>query len=469
MNATGPEKPRRPLPRILFLSVLGVTAFHLALLYPVLGPLVLFFVAAMVSLSQMLSPRAGFYMGLGMGLAIYAPHLSFFWTIFGVGAVALWLVLAFWLGFFVAGGAWAGRRFSRPWLMGLLPFLWLALEYFRSELYYLRFSWLTPGFVFASSPAFSHLAWLGVYGIGFLFALIASLTLLIRDPRRQFAALAAAAFVLFLIGLAPASHRPAAERSVVVAGVQLEFPDDNQVLRALEKARQQAPAAGLFVLGEYTFQDVIPREVKEWCRDNKRHLIAGGKLAAADNQFFNTAFVVGPDGEIEFDQAKSVPIQMMSDGLPAVSQKVWNSPWGRIGIAICYDLSYRRVIDRLVENGAEALVIPTMDVYEWGARQHELHAHVAPMRSMEYGLPIFRVCSSGISQLLDDNGCLKASAPFPGDNEVLSGRLEFRGPVSLPIDHHLGPVSIVVSSAALVLALARGRFGRKKTISDHTP
>jgi apolipoprotein N-acyltransferase len=54
-----------------------------------------------------------------------------------------------------------------------------------------------------------------------------------------------------------------------------------------------------------------------------------------------------------------------------------------IGICICYDLSYSRVTDRLLRLGAQALIVPTMDLIDWGRRQHELHARVAPMRAAE--------------------------------------------------------------------------------------
>src|SRR6185295_5939558 len=103
-----------------------------------------------------------------------------------------------------------------------------------------------------------------------------------------------------------------------------------------------------------------------------------------------------------------------NDGLPAREQKLWNSPWGKLGVCVCYDLSYRRVVDELIRQGAQALIVPTMDVAEWGEQQHRLHARVAPVRAAEYGVPIFRLCSSGISQLVDDRGKVLSSAPFPG-------------------------------------------------------
>src|SRR4029077_6618928 len=114
-------------------------------------------------------------------------------------------------------------------------------------------------------------------------------------------------------------------------------------------------------------------------------------------------------------QVKAVPIQFFKDGLPATEQKLWDSPWGKLGICVCYDLSYSRVTDNLIRLGAQALIVPTMDVVDWGEGQHELHARVAPVRAAEYGLPIFRLASSGISQAVDRTGNVLAKAPCPGD------------------------------------------------------
>ena len=43
-------------------------------------------------------------------------------------------------------------RFGPKWGWLLIPFVWTGLEYFRSELYYLRFSWLNAGYAFAGAP-----------------------------------------------------------------------------------------------------------------------------------------------------------------------------------------------------------------------------------------------------------------------------------------------------------------------------
>ncbi|MCA8956366.1 MAG: hypothetical protein KDC87_09840, partial [Planctomycetes bacterium] len=157
-----------------------------------------------------------------------------------------------------------------------------------------------------------------------------------------------------------------------------------------------------------------------------------------------------------FEQTKSVPVQFFSDGEPAEAQHVWRSPWGRIGICICYDLGYTRVVDELIRQGAEALVVPTMDLQSWGRREHELHARVAPVRSREYGVSIFRVCSSGISQLVRC-GRVIAEAPFPGQGATLAGTLAMRSG-SLPLDRRFAPwMSASVPFILLALWLVRRR------------
>jgi apolipoprotein N-acyltransferase len=160
-----------------------------------------------------------------------------------------------------------------------------------------------------------------------------------------------------------------------------------------------------------------------------------------------------------FRQVKAVPIQFFKDGLPAPEQKLWNSPWGKIGICVCYDLSYTRVTDRLVKLGAEALIVPTMDVVDWGSAQHELHARIAPVRATEYGLPIFRVASSGISQLVDRSGRVTATAPCPGDAATITGTLEMRGVGRRPPDRWLAPLATGVTAALIVWFPIRWRPG----------
>ena len=93
--------------------------------------------------------------------------------------------------------------------------------------------------------------------------------------------------------------------------------------------------------------------------------------------------------------------------------------------------------DELIRKGAQAIIAPTMDVEDWGERQHLLHARVAPIRAAEYGVPIFRLCSSGISQSVNRYGKVLVTAPFPGQSETLEATLDLLSQGRRPLDRFL--------------------------------
>jgi apolipoprotein N-acyltransferase len=434
----------------LALVALAVASFHVAYGFSKCSFLIAVFLYCLCALTRLATDRRAFYFGLTIGILVYAPQLYFFYLIFGFAAIALWSVLAFWLGLFLLLARQCRQRFPMTVTALLIPFLWAGLEYFRSELYYFRFSWLNVGYVFSENPGLPFMKYLGVYGAGFVLMAIMAWVALVR--KRLLAVYAVCISLLaasLLLKNRSVSNEPGRNR-IAVAGVQMEFPAQLEVPLMLDKLLQQNPDAQLLVLSEYTFDGPVPDRVKDWCRKNHRYLIVGGKSPATEPQYYNTAFVIDPNGEIVFQQVKSVPIQFFKDGLPAKEQKVWDSPWGRIGICVCYDLSYARVTDELIRQGAQALIVPTMDVAEWGGHQHRLHARVAPVRAAEYGVPIFRVCSSGISQLIGRSGHVIATAPFPGDQAMIAGQLRLNEPGTRPFDRWLAPLAVFITVTAIL-------------------
>lgn len=446
-----------------FWAVLAVVSFHLAYSLASLASFIAIYLWAMCALTRVASPRRAFYLGLGIGLGIFGPQLAFFWTIFGPSAVALWMILAFWIALFLLLANLTWRKLGPLGAALLIPFLWTGLEYFRSELYYLRFSWLSIGYTFGESLFLQQFGFLGLYGIGFMLAGAAAMLSLWSRRIACGGAVVLTALLALLTNRSPvAESAPAAEkRPLVVAGMQLEFPSALEVPARLDKLIQKHPQSELLILSEYTFDGPVPKRVLAWCRANHRYLIVGGKSPQAGVDFCNTAFVIGPEGTVVFEQVKSVPIQFFKDGQPAKVRNVWQSPWGKIGICICYDLSYTRVADDFIRQGAQALIVPTMDVREWGEHQHRLHARVAPVRVAEYGIPIFRVASSGISQFVDRTGMVRASAAFGGEGEMIRGELVLSAPGSQPVDRVLAPVSVCITGLVIVGLIGAGIRGRR--------
>ena len=227
-----------------------------------------------------------------------------------------------------------------------------------------------------------------------------------------------------------------------------------QVRSALDAALRKYPGTDLFVLSEYSFLGPVPPEVCRWCKEHERWLAVGGEDVISPTQYYNTAFVVGPDGAIAFQQAKCVPVQLMKDGLPARQQKVWDSPWGKLGFGICYDASYTRMTDELIRQGAQALIFPTMDSAEWGKAEHQLHGRIAPMRAAEYQVPVFRLCSSGISQAVDGHGRVTASAPFPGAGVMLAAQFQLPARGRMPPDRLLAPLAAAATAGLMLFLIA---------------
>jgi apolipoprotein N-acyltransferase len=429
--------------------VLAVACFHTAyssIKFPTLGLFILGYAYFLARLTHQPTIRRAFYFGLATGFLCAAPQLFFFWKIFGAAAIVLWLVFAFWIGLFTAISCACTRRWGRTKAVWLIPVIWTGIEYFRSELYYFKFSWLTIGYALSDFQILSFGFW-GIYGLGFLAFTLATVLISLRPGIAG--AVVSAIVVSFLIDTSITTvEKPLPKISIV--GVQLEFPPENLLPHILNGALTKKPNAPIFVLSEYTLDGPVPESLKNWCREHSRYLVVGGEDPVGTNSYYNTAFVVGTNGEIVFKQVKSVPIQFFKDGLPAPRQEVWNSPWGKIGICICYDLSYTRVTDRLVEEGAQLLIVPTMDVEDWGRHEHELHSRVAPVRAAEYGVPVFRLASSGISQAVTGGGYVVAQTSIPGVGEILSADLRLPGHGSRPVDRFLAPFCVGVTGVALI-------------------
>jgi apolipoprotein N-acyltransferase len=466
MNASLPVKEIRIRPALLCAAG-AVVSFSLAYRFSHCEFLIAGFFAFLFPLARLRTRRLAYYFGLGIGLAIYTPHLLFFWTTFGRGAIALWYILPFWLGLFLMLGRACLFRFGPAGWACLAPFLWTGLEFFRSELYYLRFSWLNAGYAFSGSGALHYVAAYGVYGIGFLFMAAVGVAHLRRRARWIGLSLLTAVALYPLLLPAP---RPSPQKTLRVAGVQMELPGSPTVISALNGAVAKFPDTDVFVLSEYTFTGPVPDSIKVWCRKHRKFLVVGAEDPAPPSGFYDTAFVVDTNGAIAFRQAKCVPIQFMKDGLPARQQQLWDSPWGKIGMAICYDASYSRVTDELIRQGAQALIFPTMDIADWGAAQHLLHGRIAPMRAAEYAVPVFRVCSSGISQFVDVTGRVLSSAPFPGEGAMLAAEMALPERGRMPPDRWLARLSAgVVAMLTGWLAVTAVRKKMKNRAHSATP
>ncbi|SRR5690606_40048143 len=139
--------------------------------------------------------------------------------------------------------------------------------------------------------------------------------------------------------------------------------------------------AGSAVLPPYRIEDGVVR----WDRGPTRHRVR------------NTAYLFGPDGAVIGKQDKVELIELereaalnLTPGALADLQ-VFDTPLGRIGIAICLDAFDDAVVERLAAQGAQILVQPSANPGPWNAWQQQdwlrgSHARVALDGRFEYAV-----------------------------------------------------------------------------------
>lgn len=114
---------------------------------------------------------------------------------------------------------------------------------------------------------------------------------------------------------------------------------------------QSADAAGAF--GDFAR---LARENRVW--------LVGSLLEGRNGRHYNTAVLYSPTGELQADYSKIHLVPMLDEHLYlAEGQKrtLAETPWGKAGLAICYDLRFPELFRRYALDGARLLLLPA----EW--------------------------------------------------------------------------------------------------------
>lgn len=95
-----------------------------------------------------------------------------------------------------------------------------------------------------------------------------------------------------------------------------------------------------------------------------RIAIAGSTLARRAGKPTNTATVYGPDGTLLASYDKIHLFGLMNEDRyldPGTALTIFDAPWGRSALAICYDLRFPELFRAYARRGAEIMIIPA----EW--------------------------------------------------------------------------------------------------------
>jgi len=171
--------------------------------------------------------------------------------------------------------------------------------------------------------------------------------------------------------------------------------------------------------------------VAEVCRDTGAYAVVGFIEAAAD-KFYNAAMLVGPDGVVGGYRKVHLPFIGIDRFLtPGDRQfEVFDLPFGKVGMNICYDISFPEAARVLKLMGAELIALIT-NWPEASWRSPEFVANTRALENHVYFAATDRVGTErgwkfiGRSMIVDCNGDTLAQAG-PEDEELLITAIDFR-------------------------------------------
>jgi apolipoprotein N-acyltransferase len=164
-------------------------------------------------------------------------------------------------------------------------------------------------------------------------------------------------------------------------------------------------------------------------------------------RFFNSAFLVGPDGQTRavYRKMHLVPfgefiplkrllffvtplVESVSDFSPGEDYVVMPLGGNRLSTAICYEVVYPDLVAAFVGRGSQLLTTITNDAWYGHSSAPHQHFWMATLRAVEQGRYLVRSANTGISGIVDPYGRVVVKTPIfeqtvaVGDVRYLDGR-----------------------------------------------
>ena len=112
------------------------------------------------------------------------------------------------------------------------------------------------------------------------------------------------------------------------------------------------------------------------------HLIAG-LLEADDEQRFNTAVLLGPDGKLVGKYRKQKLQHELVRNTPGSESPIFVTPYGKLGLIICADRTEADIVGRICTRGADLVICPSGGMF--GEKKND---PIVQARSRENQIPI---------------------------------------------------------------------------------
>ena len=367
--------------------------------------------------------------GLISGMVFYTFHLSWFYANFHLWSIGLFVVLSFFIGTFAYLIKYLSPQMRVNKTLFAIPIIWVAIEFFRSELWFLSFSWLSIGYSQSDSKSILQFASiLGIYGISFVILFVNSL-IFHFFRRRLFFLLFVAIFII--AGISYWGRRriaPFEKGEFKVACIQSET---FQAERFIDLSRLADSGNPQFIVWPEYSNFILPGEREKkmeyfgsLARELNSYLIIGlmeftGNLK---DRFHNFAIVFSPRGKVIGQHTKVHLVPFIEDWFQKGKKaSVIDTVHGRIGLQICFDADFVDLTRKQAKRGAGVIIAPSLDPSFWGRKAIKQHASMMPFRAVESGRYLIRATAAGISMIIDPFGRVLKSLPFRIEGVLFGG------------------------------------------------
>ncbi len=342
---------------------------------------------------------------------------------------------------------WAFSKFRQKfWLIPLAVLFWVILE--RIESIAPIGTLGTDMFFFTSLPFLQIALIAGFVGLqAAIIGLNASLALLIQK-RNFFTAGSTVFFVLLLAGiylwgqgrLREKNETP--KKEIKLALIQHNLPMDPKWRRRHSKeiksqyealalqAAEKKPELIIFPL--YTLQEDIyrsPEFFSELARQTKTYILAAAhvpKDPGSDTfgkNFTDTAILYSPEGSIagEYRAVQRAPFRGKFE-ITEKEYKILDTPFGKVGILLCFEDTRPQVAKRAVKAGAQFLVALSNPGFFSTTHVPYYHLVLDQLRAIETNLWLARIVPNGYSAIVDSKGRIKQKSELNQEG-ILYGTL----------------------------------------------
>jgi apolipoprotein N-acyltransferase len=161
-------------------------------------------------------------------------------------------------------------------------------------------------------------------------------------------------------------------------------------------------------------------ELNRLATETGAYLVVGHEMRA-DPKPFNCASLIAPDGKTLGTHHKIKLFlgerQMMQAGDRATAH---DTPFGKVGLLICFDSCFPMVFRQTVQNGAHIVAMPNYDPPTPAASLHHLHVALMPFRAVENRVAFVRADPNGKSFVIDPKGRFVAETPLYQNTALVS-------------------------------------------------